>query len=565
MGFPTDVLEKLIKNLPEALFLEDLNGNILAVNDQTCKLLGYDKEELVDLTVDDLVPEDSPLFLPDDPEGEIETLEGINTRKDGTKVPVELRGRVIEVEGEKRLLVSIRDITEREKAERKLKESKRRFRKLADLLPQPAWETNLQGELTYANQTGYEKLGYSTEELKEGIDMRELVVPEDRERLLSNFKKVLEGEELEDHEYTCLKKDGTTFSALIYSSPIRKDGELVGVRGITLDISRQKQVQQSLKRQREELRQLHHAVDKFQQCETEEDLCNRAIGVTEDIFELDWCAFYCMEGDKLVPHSAGEDLDPEDLPVQDLDEGLAGETYRKGETIAGEDLRRQELATPTPASLKSYMSVPIGEVGVFQAASTRKGGFEETEVELAEILAGHLHEEIKRIRLEGELKEQAIKDPLTSLYNRRYFNESLDKEVERCKRYDNSLAFLMIDVNRFKEINDRYTHQKGDEVLKEVAKLLKDNVRDADTVVRYGGDEFLIMMPKTKKVESTVNRIEDKLKTWNEESDLLDFPLTLAMGTSRWNPDQDRDSEEALKEADVKMYEAKGESNNAGR
>ncbi|MBS3789179.1 GGDEF domain-containing protein, partial [Candidatus Bipolaricaulota bacterium] len=187
------------------------------------------------------------------------------------------------------------------------------------------------------------------------------------------------------------------------------------------------------------------------------------------------------------------------------------------------------------------------------------------DIELAEILAGHLSEEVKRIRLEEELKEQAIRDPLTELYNRRYFNETLKKEVKKSERYSRPLAFLMIDVNRFKEINDRYSHQTGDEVLREVAGLLEDNVRDSDTVVRYGGDEFLIMLPETDGESSyTVTRLREKLEEWNRDSDLLDFPLTLAIGSAHWSPEQDRDVEEALKEADQKMYEDKGEANNGG-
>ncbi|MBS3792802.1 sensor domain-containing diguanylate cyclase, partial [Candidatus Bipolaricaulota bacterium] len=213
--------------------------------------------------------------------------------------------------------------------------------------------------------------------------------------------------------------------------------------------------------------------------------------------------------------------------------------------------------------LRSYISVPIGEVGVFQAASKRKGAFNKTDIELAEILAGHLSEEVKRIRLEEELKEQAVRDPLTELYNRRYFNETLSKEVERSERYSRPIAFLMIDVNRFKEINDRYSHQTGDEVLKEVAKLLKDNIREVDTVVRYGGDEFLIMLPETDGESSyTVTRLREKLEEWNRNSDLLDFPLTLAIGSTHWSPEQDREVEKALKEVDEKMYEDKRESNN---
>lgn len=152
---------------------------------------------------------------------------------------------------------------------------------------------------------------------------------------------------------------------------------------------------------------------------------------------------------------------------------------------------------------------------------------------------------------------------MTGLYNRRYFNETLSQEIERSERYGYSVAFIMMDINGFKEINDRYSHQTGDEVLKEVANLLKNNVRSSDTLVRYGGDEFLIMLPETDgESKYTLARLQKNLKQWNQTSDLLDFPLTLAMGSSHWSPERKRDIEEALKEADRKMYEDKEKDNN---
>lgn len=307
------------------------------------------------------------------------------------------------------------------------------------------------------------------------------------------------------------------------------------------------------------MKKLHHAVDRFQSCQTEEELYETTLEVTRDALGFDISLIYVTREERLVPVASNE-LETSELPSYEKDAALAGATYTNGKTIWGDDVREVEEAEPEDPQLRGYMSVPIGDLGVFQASSKTKGAFTKVDIELAEILAGHLNEEIKRIRLEEKLKEQAIRDPLTGLYNRRYFNVTLTKEVERSQRYGHNIAFIMIDVNRFKEINDTYSHQTGDKVLKEVANLLRANVREADTVVRYGGDEFLVMLPETDgDSRYTGDRIRSKLAVWNDESNLLDFPLTMAMGISHWNPDQDRDVEEALKEADKKMYEQKGE------
>jgi diguanylate cyclase (GGDEF)-like protein len=241
-----------------------------------------------------------------------------------------------------------------------------------------------------------------------------------------------------------------------------------------------------------------------------------------------------------------------------VNEGLSGKTYRTKKTYHYGDIRQVEEAEPVRPEYRSVISVPIGNLGVFQVISGEVGAFTDQDVRLAELLVGHVYEALRRLRLEEELKEQAIHDPLTGLYNRRHFNVTLEKEVERCERYGHDIAFIMIDINRFKEINDRYSHQIGDQVLKEVADLLTASVRDADTVVRYGGDEFLVVMPETGGDSSvTSSRLKSKLLEWNEQSNLLDFPLTLAMGVSYWKPDQERDVEDALNEADRKMYEDK--------
>lgn len=112
--------EVLFNQLSEAIFLEDMNGQILEVNNMTCRLLGYDREELLQMNARELVPKDSHFIKPeelDEKTQKYQTIEGINLHKNGTRIPVEVKGRIIELEGEKRLLISLRDITERKKTQ----------------------------------------------------------------------------------------------------------------------------------------------------------------------------------------------------------------------------------------------------------------------------------------------------------------------------------------------------------------------------------------------------------------------------------------------------------------
>ncbi|MBS3766425.1 diguanylate cyclase [Candidatus Bipolaricaulota bacterium] len=162
------------------------------------------------------------------------------------------------------------------------------------------------------------------------------------------------------------------------------------------------------------------------------------------------------------------------------------------------------------------------------------------------------------LKLKNQMERKALRDPLTGLYNRRFLDGIIDKEIEQARRYEHPIAFCMMDINDFKGINDRYSHLVGDEVLKELAELLKDNVRDSDFLIRYGGDEFLIVMPETDgESVNVVERIDRQVKAWNEETDLIDLPLEIAVGHSHLLPDQEKKLDDVLEEADEKMYEDK--------
>ena len=133
---------------------------------------------------------------------------------------------------------------ERQRLEESLRESEKRFRELADLLPQTIFEVDLGGHFIYFNRYGLESTGYTWEELGTGVNAIELFIPEQRDMVAGDILKILSGGKFDAHEYTVLRKDGSTYPALMYANAVIRNGRPIGVRGIVLDITERKKIEQ---------------------------------------------------------------------------------------------------------------------------------------------------------------------------------------------------------------------------------------------------------------------------------------------------------------------------------
>ena len=157
------------------------------------------------------------------------------------------------------------------------------------------------------------------------------------------------------------------------------------------------------------------------------------------------------------------------------------------------------------------------------------------------------------------IRLQSFTDPLTEVYNRRSFEEMATRFISHARRTKEPLTFLLIDLDHFKEVNTRFGHLTGDFVLAEFAGLLRGSTRGSDAVVRYGGDEFLIVLVNTAKQNAgvVVRRIVDDLSRWNEGSNFDGVEVTVSIGVAEWEDGKTLD--EVLDAADQDMYASKND------
>ena len=237
--------------------------------------------------------------------------------------------------------------------------------------------------------------------------------------------------------------------------------------------------------------------------------------------------------------------------------GLVGKTVRSRKTLYFPDVK----STPGNISLNSICSselnVPIifndRIFGVLSLGSPLTNAFKKEDIEIIEILAKHLGVLWAYQDLLGQTTLQALKDPLTGLWNRRYFSEMLSKEISRCNRYGGIFSIAIMDLRGFKNINDIFGHLEGDKILVGVGNFLKKQLRSSDVLVRYGGDEFIAILPETGKNEA--------LKLWRRiKKDIADnywgkckTTVDIDFGIASFPEDSDN-HEELIKLADDWLY-----------
>ncbi|MGM0438066.1 MAG: PAS domain S-box protein [Bacillota bacterium] len=448
-------------------------------------------------------------------------------------------------------VVVIRDITDRKEAEKELEVQKAYFKQLFENSPDAIAILNTNSEVINVNESFTELFGYKIEEIK-GKLINEFLAPKKYKKEAYKVSKRICSGEVVQKETVRLNKNGEKIEVYLLSYPIQLDYDKVGMYALYRDISDRKTLEKNLRESKNKIEELHEIAIEMETIDNEDEIYKLTVDAAENILNFDVCSLDIVEDNMFVvkARSTGvrDDGIDEKAPITT---GVAGKVYKTGESRITGDVRDDPDAEPVNSAYKSAMTVPIDEFGIFQVISNKKEYFDEVDLELTELLIAHTSAAIKRIRAEKRIKYLGYHDSLTDLYNRAYFEEEMERlDVKR------NLPFSIIigDLNNLKKVNDKYGHDKGDEVIKNIANKLKENCREDDILARWGGDEFGLLLPQTDN--KTAHKVMQRIHTHITNYSYKEIDINLALGlATKTTPFEDID--EIFKKADDNMYENK--------
>jgi len=289
-----------------------------------------------------------------------------------------------------------------------------------------------------------------------------------------------------------------------------------------------------------------------------DEILNNVIQLLKDSFGYTYLSIYVLEEDILYLGAQLGYPDTEIIYEIPIHSGVIGRTARKKETQFIRDVSTDTDFLPASYEVRNEIAVPLIKdnkvLGVLNVESKGEVPLTENDVNVLNTLAGPVAVAIDNARLHAEVKLMAMTDVVSGLPNRRAFDETLYAEITRASRYSHPISLVILDLDSFKEYNDKWGHPAGDVRLKEIADLLRSNVRDPDLAARYGGEEFAIILPNTSKGGAIrlAERLRDSAESSAPQKNDDTNPIagyTISLGVATY-PDDATSMEELLLMAD---------------
>jgi diguanylate cyclase (GGDEF)-like protein/PAS domain S-box-containing protein len=569
----------LIENINDGVIVLDLQDRVVDMNPAARRILRH--KGSITQPIAQLLPAVSPLILNDrraeDTWLEMQIGEAEAQRHYELRVspiylhPGKLSGR----------LIVLHDISEHRRLQAALQSSEEKYRNVVERSNDGILV--VQDELIrYCNPQLAEMLGATVEKLLDE-PFYELFGRSDRAEIIDRYRKRLSGEPVPNrYEYTMYRRDGMPLEVEINAGVMQFEGRPATL-GIIRDISQRKRSEQALRQANDrltssvsELRRHNRTITLLSQMGSQLQSCASVEDAYIVIGEYSYHLFPGLSGALYI-------LNQEDNTLESAavwgDLQPVSRSFAPGDCFALADDRRLALNGPAKGKRCAHVeAVPEGRdlpyvclpmivqdelIGLFHLIG--KGLSHRTDLdELASTVAEHAAISLASLRLREKLRSQSIHDMLTGLYNRRYLQEALEKELHRAARFHHQVGLIMLDIDDFKNYNDTHGHEAGDILLQAMARFLEQNTRSEDVVCRYGGDELVVIMPEVS-LEDASHRAEELRGQATEL--LVDFngqslgPLTISLGVASF-PEHGQTAETLLRAVDAALYEAKERGRN---
>ncbi|MBN2468777.1 MAG: PAS domain S-box protein [Deltaproteobacteria bacterium] len=561
----------------DGILIFDQKGTIVEANPQACIMYGYSHEELVGLSGKEIVHPDHH-FVFERFRNNVKSTgkfqsESIDIRKDGTRFNVDVTGTEFDYRGKKHLLAVVRDITERKHAEEALANSERRLADIIQGSPIPIFVLDNKHVVKYWNKACESLTGIGAGEVigtknqwmafysAERRTLADFIVDNAPEEEIARYyggryRKFISIDgayEAEDF-FPALGKRGKW---LFFSAAPLRDvkGRLTGAIEVLQDMTERKIAEEKLRESEERFRSLFEQSNDAILIHT---LNSQILDVNARACEMlryDRQELCSLTISALLPESEHATT-----------EKAFQDTQEKGYTRFETRFQRADKTLVDVEISSRFTDLEKGIVqGICRDISERKRSEEELKKakEITDQAKAALEKTNQQLeKANKELQRLTFIDGLTGIANRRHFDQMIENEWRRALRNQESMAFIMIDIDYFKHYNDYYGHQDGDECLKKVAKALSRMAkRPGDLAARYGGEEFAVILSNTgatsavKLAEEARTNILD-LKMAHNTSEIGDY-VTISVGVATVIPNNALSPQDLIEAADKSLYGAK--------